>query len=552
MYYTKYRPQKFTDISKPNETAQALMSQLQKKSLGHAYLFVGPRGTGKTTTARILAKALNCKNITSEGDPCLDCESCKAIAHGNFIDLIEIDAASNRGIDDIRDLRERIKLAPSQGDSKVYIIDEVHMLTTEAFNALLKTLEEPPKHAYFILCTTELHKIPDTIKSRCQVFKFKRATKAQLLKKLQTICDSEGVSHLSSADLEKIAEASYGGFRDAETMLQQVVEGSLDPTTFVGLSSQKTYSNFVELLQTSNSKDALKSIDKIVEDGVDVHVWTSGLLAYLRDLLFLKSGVNDHVADVSDELLPIMQQQAKSLSFEGLVRYIDEFIGAADKINDSTILQLPVEVSVVKLCENIQNQTNAAPTNLNIPIPPTNNSGNSNESSNLSNIPNNLEDPDVDDYGSDIDFDEASEKTTVIDVVEVTDTPCGIEISGVTEKWSVIVKETIKINTSVHALLRSATPIDIKGNVLELEVLYEFHKERLEAPKNRKILENVLKETFKENLSINCIINSEKRPKKDFTPGAVGALTDANVSAPVFSADSPEDLGAIFDGGLPM
>ena len=162
MYYTKYRPQKFSEIFKSNDAVTALPNQVKSKKLVHAYLFVGPRGTGKTTTARILAKAINCDNLTDDGDACDKCASCKAIKVGSFVDLIEIDAASNRSIDDIRDLRERVKLAPISGKYKVYIIDEVHMLTPEAFNALLKTLEEPPKHVIFILATTELEKMPET------------------------------------------------------------------------------------------------------------------------------------------------------------------------------------------------------------------------------------------------------------------------------------------------------------------------------------------------------------------------------------------------------
>src|SRR5688572_5377656 len=173
MFYTKYRPQKFSEISRPNDVADALSNEVLNQKTVHAYLFVGPRGTGKTSTARILAKALNCKKVDKKGDPCGKCETCEAIKNGTYLDLIEIDAASNRGIDDIRELKNRIKLAPSVGTNKVYIVDEVHMLTSEAFNALLKTLEEPPKNTTFILCTTELHKVPDTIKSRCQVFKFK-------------------------------------------------------------------------------------------------------------------------------------------------------------------------------------------------------------------------------------------------------------------------------------------------------------------------------------------------------------------------------------------
>ena len=189
MFYRKYRPQKFSEISKPNDAAAALSNQITSNKTGHAYLFIGPRGTGKTTTARIFTKALNCKHLSKEGDPCDKCDSCKAITEGRFLDLIEIDAASNRGIDDIRELKDKINLTPVSAKYKVYVVDEVHMLTMEAFNALLKTLEEPPRHAVFILCTTESHKVPDTIKSRCQVFKFKRASIKQLVERLKEAKD---------------------------------------------------------------------------------------------------------------------------------------------------------------------------------------------------------------------------------------------------------------------------------------------------------------------------------------------------------------------------
>ena len=252
MFYTKYRPQIFSQISKPNDVAEALANQIKSGKTGHAYLFVGPRGTGKTTAARILAKALNCENISKSGDPCDECKVCSSIKLGSFMDLIEIDAASNRGIDDIRELKDKIKLAPSSGGKKIYIVDEVHMLTTEAFNALLKTLEEPPAHAVFVLCTTEDHKIPETIKSRCQIFKFKRATTNQIVEKLKHICKKENVK-MKDEDLLKIANASAGGFRDAENLLQQIIEGELDVDSFVGVSSKQIYIDFVKSINLKTS-----------------------------------------------------------------------------------------------------------------------------------------------------------------------------------------------------------------------------------------------------------------------------------------------------------
>ncbi len=215
VFYTKYRPQKFEQLFGLESIARALTSQLKKNQVGHAYLFYGPRGTGKTTMARLLAKEVGCRGL----------------------DLIEIDAASNRGIDDIRSLREKIGLAPTESPYKVYVIDEVHMLTKEAFNALLKTLEEPPAHAILILCTTEPHKIPETIQSRCQKFEFKRASTADIVSKLKFIVESEK-AEVTDKDLELLAKNAEGGFRDAETMLEQMIVGGLPAADVVGLSGR--------------------------------------------------------------------------------------------------------------------------------------------------------------------------------------------------------------------------------------------------------------------------------------------------------------------------
>ena len=238
MYYTKYRPQKFSDISRTNDVADVIANQIKSGKTAHAYLMVGPRGTGKTTLARVLAKSLNCTDLKKNGDPCDKCSNCVSIRNGSFIDLIEIDAASNRGIDDIRDLKDKIRLAPTMGSNKVYIIDEVHMLTTEAFNALLKTLEEPPKKTTFILCTTEEHKVPATIKSRCQIFKLKRPTIKQIVSVLKDISKEENID-ITDEDLSKIAEASMGDYRGACVLLEQVHDGDINVNALLNLSSKR-------------------------------------------------------------------------------------------------------------------------------------------------------------------------------------------------------------------------------------------------------------------------------------------------------------------------
>jgi DNA polymerase-3 subunit gamma/tau len=324
MYYTRYRPQKFSEISQPNETVDSLLKQLKTGKTSHAYLFIGPRGTGKTSVARLLAKALNCSHLSDDGDPCTTCDNCLAIQSSSFVDLLEIDAASNRGIDDIRALREKVKLLPVMGKRKIYIIDEVHMLTTEAFNALLKTLEEPPKHVVFVLCTTEEHKVPETIKSRCLVHKFRKATLAQLVTKLKFICDSEGVAvfktqaefdkskktkKLLESQLESIAKAARGGFRDAETLLEQAVEGGMHTA-----SDELTVAAIAESLVAQDLSSALTSLKELTQLGVDLSAYTGELLYYFRALLFKKAGVLDK--DATNP--PAMESQIALVSYPDL------------------------------------------------------------------------------------------------------------------------------------------------------------------------------------------------------------------------------------------
>src|SRR3990172_524044 len=349
MFYTKYRPQKFSEVCRPNDAADALSKQVLSGKTSHAYLFVGPRGTGKTTLARILAKALNCADINSKGDPCCKCPSCVAIKEGSFVDMIEIDAASNRGIDDIREIKDKIKLAPTMGKNKVYVIYEVHMLTTEAFNALLKTLEEPPRHATFILCTTELHKVPDTIKSRCQVFKFKRGTVPQITLRLEKICKEE-TCELSKDDLRKIAVASSGGFRDADTLLQQVIEGNVSGDSVTGMGNVGDYTIFVDYLVEKDAYRAIKFVNDTYQEGRDLYVWTLDLLNYLRNLLFISSGSNEGVVDVSDEVLELMKRQSNKISSQNVVLYLEKFLKAGNLIKSSAIPQLPLEICIVEVC----------------------------------------------------------------------------------------------------------------------------------------------------------------------------------------------------------
>ncbi len=450
MFYTKYRPQKFEQLFGLEPIARALTAQLEKKQVGHAYLFFGPRGTGKTTTARILAKEVGCRGL----------------------DLIEIDAASNRGIDDIRSLREKIGLAPAESPYKVYVIDEAHMLTKEAFNALLKTLEEPPAHAILILCTTEPHKIPETIRSRCQKFDFKRASTQDIVSKLKFIVEGEGAK-VDIKDLELIAKNAEGGFRDAETMLEQMIVGGLDAAEIVGLSAGELVGDFVELLLNRQVPESIEFINRTYESGSNLNNFNQTVLEYLRGLLLIKSGVGEKLLEAPEENYKRMEEQSSRLDPQKLDFMITEFTQLVGHLQDSVILQLPLELAVVRICENLEMGCGRWEV------------GNEGEEKN----PHKML-PEDKEYSKD-------EKL----------------VSGIGDKWDAILGTVKSYNHSLEALLKSSRPLKIENGSLVLEVFYKFHKERLEEPKNKGILEKVVSEVMKSAsggpTKIRCILRDK-------------------------------------------
>lgn len=338
--------------------AKVLISALSAGRLAHAYLFCGPRGVGKTTIARILAKAANCES-RKEGsfEPCNKCKACQEINDGRSLDLIEIDAASNRGIDEIRELREGIKFSPTRLKYKVFIIDEVHQLTPPAFNALLKTLEEPPAHAIFILATTEIHKVPKTIISRCQRFDFHKLTLEKIVDRLAKIAKAEGVKIEKSA-LEMIAANADGAMRDAESLLGQVMamqdeEITLEEVkTLLGSTDISAAIEMADYLIAKDAKSAIIFVNKILEDGYDLEQFAKSLTNYLRKVMILKvdAGLTDLVArELTAEHKKNILEQAQKLSFEDLSKMIRLFLQAEYEIKNSILPQLPLELVVVEM-----------------------------------------------------------------------------------------------------------------------------------------------------------------------------------------------------------
>jgi DNA polymerase-3 subunit gamma/tau len=343
--YLKYRPKNFGSVVGQSHVTTTLRNAVKKNSLAHAYLFCGPRGTGKTSLARILAKALNCLSPSTEGEPCNVCDICAAIDKGRLVDLIEIDAASNRGIDEIRELREKIVFAPSQAKTKVYIIDEVHMLTKEAFNALLKTLEEPPPHAYFVLATTEAHKIPETIISRCQQFNFSRITNTDIFKRLTLIAEAEGVRTEEDA-LTLIARTANGGLRDAIGLFEQMIYESRVTNEYVtshlGITGRDHLERFFQSLVEKKPLKAIEVLGQLNALGKSLSQFVIELIAYFREQMLINLDKADEVNE--------------------LIRFIEVFTQAKEQMNQMELPQLPIEVAVVKACHYSQPQMPSAET----------------------------------------------------------------------------------------------------------------------------------------------------------------------------------------------
>lgn len=355
----KYRPQTFADLTGQEHISRTLGNALDQRRLHHAYLFSGVRGTGKTTTARILAKGLNCHTgVTSR--PCLQCPSCAEIASGASLDVLEIDAASNTGVDNVRDvIINNIAIAPARDRYKVFVIDEIHMLSTSAFNALLKTLEEPPSHVTFIMATTELHKVPDTILSRCQQFEFRQIPTEKIFRRLREIADGEGVK-ISDSALREVARAGAGSLRDAQSAFDQVIAFSgdriaepiaeEDVTTALGLVSAATLGRFVEAIADQKTAEILKLVEEVSVRGYDLRNFTRELTAYLRHMLVIKSGIGgSDLLGCADVEVDRLRQLSSSFSEEDLVRLFHLLAETEKEIKDSPHPRFQLEIGLVKL-----------------------------------------------------------------------------------------------------------------------------------------------------------------------------------------------------------
>ncbi len=482
VFYRKYRPQTLEQLIGQAQVKLALSSAFENNKLSHAYLFVGPRGTGKTSTARILAKMVNCQG---EKPPCNKCAACLSITDGSNLDLIEIDAASNRGIDDIRALRETIKLAPSAAKKKIYIIDEVHMLTPDAFNALLKTLEEPPEHVLFILATTERAKIPQTILSRVQRLDFKLAKVSDLVQALKVVADGEKIK-VDEEALKLLAKAADGSFRDGVKLLDQLSSANKEISAKEVIEGLKTsdFNSMVNLLETLAKKDttqALMLVTKILAGGVHVKEFILDLMDLMRNILFIKNGLGESLVkeDVGSDKYEILT--GIDFSAADLIFNLDKLQEALEKLRVVSIPSLPLEIAVVEMTQSVilSEVSPKADESKDLKINP--------EIATLPVVARN------DDY----------DKTDSSDIIKIK------------EKWTFVLETIRPYNFSLEALLRSVKIADCSSGVVLLEVPYSFHQRILEAPKSRDLLESVLSDVLQQTIKVSTVLSERPRRIED-------------------------------------
>jgi DNA polymerase III subunit gamma/tau len=497
--YLKYRPQNLDQLSGQDQIKQTLLTAFQNGQLSHAYLLVGPRGTGKTSTARILAKMVNCEK--GGPIPCNECDTCKSITNGSNLDLIEIDAASNRGIDDIRSLRENIKLSPSSAQKKVYIIDEVHMLTTEAFNALLKTLEEPPSHALFILATTDAQKIPQTILSRVTRLDFKSANNPDLIKALKVIVEGEKIK-IDDEALMLLAKAADGSFRDGVKLLDQLASSGETITTEIVEKVLQT-SNFdqvIELLNAISKKDAtltLSLLEKQLENGLNTKELTQALMDLLRQLVFIKSNLGEQLVknNFGDEKYLVLVELAKKYEMNDLVKDLDILQTSIEKLKTASILSLPLELAMVEICEDfargpatsVSRRTSSLPSVAAV------------MRQDLSEVSPLATDMIATAPENNVNLDSKDDKQKTDDVTSP-------DILKIQEKWTFILETIRPFNFSLEALLRNVKIAECNDGLVILEVPYSFHQRILEAPKSRDLLESTLSEVLGKSIRVSTVL----------------------------------------------
>ena len=479
--YLKWRPAKFDDVAGQTAVVDTLRNAILSSKTVHAYLFSGPRGTGKTTVARILARSLNCMETDLSMRPCNKCDHCVSVASGMFLDLIEIDAASNNSVEDIRDLREKINYAPSQGSYKVYIVDAVHMLSGAAFNALLKTLEEPPSHAVFVLATTELHKVPATVKSRCQCHTFSRISVNDIVERLKIIASQEKIK-IDDEAVYALARNATGSLRDAVSLLDQVMVGSESTVTLesiqniLGTTTDSLVAGIVGALANAELSSGIELINNAVDAGANPNQIARQIVSFLRGVLMCGTG-NAGLVDVSSQTLALMSQCETLLNSQEIVSCLQAFDEAARDSTNGWQPQLALEIAFVSSTENISK-------NSDFNNPQT------------SSLNDDKHQPD-----------EAINSTVGHDDTETLSADTnGITITELNTLW----KDIIAISRSSHhtlpALLEWCVPVSVDNDMVKIGVKEQFAISKLDKPEMIIHLQNAIMSTSGHSLVVQFIL----------------------------------------------
>jgi DNA polymerase III subunit gamma/tau len=519
VFALKWRPQKFDEIVGQPHIVTQLKNALEKERLAHAYLFAGPRGVGKTSTARILAKSLNCKEGPTV-NPCQKCPSCKDISAGRSLDVIEIDGASNRGIDEIRTLRENVKFASALGKYKIYIIDEVHMLTSEAFNALLKTLEEPPEYVKFIFATTHPHKVLSTILSRCHRLDFRRVPVIETIGQLEKIVSAEKLD-VDKDVLYAIARSSDGSLRDAESVLDQLVSFSRekvslkDVMSVLGLVEQDALFEVMDKIIARAPREVLELFNRVIEEGKDTGVFLSELIGHMRNLMVARVSKGDtQLTDLPEEVCARLYKQSQAMTLEEIFNAFNVLINTQEMAKRLESARIALEMSLIRL------SVSKRPDN-HVPNPERNTVSSSNPQTRT---PANPPAP-----GSVIARPKAEERNTslrgsvlsslrgpaVAEAIpsqnEPTVSPVAIE--AIREKWSELIKSLEGVKISVAHYLAEGEPVKVAGNCVTVSFPknLSLHKEALEGKDNRILIERCCTDMMKAPLRVQFILSNEEK-----------------------------------------